>query len=83
MAGMDVWDFEDALADRFGEHVREWPWNRFANLNEGISPLFPLQLAWQFLSWPWRGSFEYPNRLERLELGHIAAVIEKGQWFEP
>ena len=40
-------------------------------------------LAWQIVTWPFRGSFEYPSKFERLELRHIAAVIEKGEWFDP
>ena len=83
MAGDDVAEFVEALAGEFGGQVWTWPWERFAQLDEGLSLLFPFILVWQLISWPFRGSFEYPSPYERLQLGHIAAVIDKGEWFEP
>lgn len=83
MAGDDVTEFAEALASEFGEQVWKWPWERFAQLDEGLSLLFPFMLVWQLVSWPFRGSFGYPSAYERLQLGHIAAVIDKGEWFEP
>ena len=43
----------------------------------------PFIVIWQLLTWPFRGQFEPPSSFERLELGHIAAVIKKGEWFDP
>lgn len=83
ISGEDVTEFVEALACEFGDQVWQWPWQRFAQLGEGLSPLFPFMLIWQLVSWPFRGSFSYPSPYERLELGHIAAVIEKGHWAEP
>ncbi|MGE3691625.1 MAG: hypothetical protein AB7F98_09610 [Novosphingobium sp.] len=83
IVGDDVTDLAELLAEEFGDFVWNWPWKRFAMLDEGVSPLAPFSLIWQLLSWPWRGAFEYPSPFERLELGHIAAVIEKGEWFDP
>lgn len=83
ISGGDVTDFAEALAEEFGDEVLQWPWQRFALLDDGLSLLFPFALVWQLVSWPFRGSFEYPSPYERLELGHIAAVIEKGEWFDP
>jgi hypothetical protein len=83
IAGEDVTDLAQTLANRYGDQVWQWPWHRFALLDEGLSLWFPVMLIWQLISWPVRGSFEYPSLYERLELGHIAAVIEKGKWFEP
>ena len=84
ICGDDVADLAEALAEEFGDHVWQWPWQRFACLDEvGVSPLFPFVLVWQLLTWPIRGTFSYPSQYERLELGHIASVIEHGQWFEP
>jgi hypothetical protein len=83
IAGDDVTDLAQALANRYGGQVWQWPWHRFAQLDEGLSLWFPVMLIWQLISWPVRGSFEYPSPYERLELGHIAAAIEKGKWFEP
>ena len=83
IAGGDVTDMVEALSKEFGEQVWEWPWKRFAMLDEGLPVWFPFMLVWQLLTWPVRKRFSYPNPYERLELGHIAAVIEKGEWFEP
>jgi hypothetical protein len=83
ISGGDVADLAEAFAKEFGEHVWQWPWHRFAQLDEGLSPLFPFMLVWQIVTWPFRGSFEHPSAYERLELGHIAAVIDRGEWFEP
>lgn len=82
ISGDDIDDLALALADRFGTHILEWPWHRFAELNEP-SGLTGFVLIWRLLTWPIRGRLFDPSPFERLELGHIAAVIEKGQWFEP
>ncbi len=83
MSGDDVTDFAEALAKEFGETVWSWPWQRFAVLDEGLSLFFPFMLVWQLVSWPFRGSFEYPSPHERLTLLHISEVINRGAWFEP
>ena len=83
ISGDDVTEFAEALAQEFGDQVWQWPWQRFANLSEGLPLTFPIILIWQLITWPFRGAFEYPSPYERLELGHIAAVIERGHWVEP
>lgn len=83
VAGGDLEDFVEALAVEFGDQVWQWPWQRFAMLDEGLSPLFPLLLIWQLLTWPIRGRFSYPSSYERLTLRHIAKVISDGEWTEP
>lgn len=83
IVGGDVEELAEALAKEYGDHVWQWPWQRFADLNEGLPLTFPLQFFKQLLTWPLRGRFEYPSPFERLELGHIAAVIDRGEWFEP
>ena len=83
ISGDDVTEIAQALASEFGEQVCQWPWRRFAHLDEGLSLLFPFMLTWQLFTWPFRRSFVYPSPFERLELGHIAAVIDRGNWFEP
>lgn len=83
LTGDDATDFRLALEREFGEGIWAWPWQRFVDFNEGLSLLFPLMLVWQLITWPFRGSFSYPSNRERLALGHIAAVIDKGEWFEP
>ena len=83
ISGGDVTELAEALAEEFGDQVWQWPWQRFAHLDEGLSLLFPFMLTWQLLTWPIRGSFAYPSPFERLELGHIAKVIDAGHWLEP
>lgn len=83
ICGDDISWFALQLSREFGDQVWQWPWQRFAGLNEGLPLLAPLILIWQLITWPIRGSFEYPNMLERLELGHIAKVLDAGLWFEP
>ena len=83
MSGGDVEDFASALAAKYGEGVWQWPWHRFACLDEGLSLLFPFALTWQLLTWPFRGSFSYPSPYERLELQHIAKVLAQGHWSDP
>jgi len=82
ISGDDVDELAGELAKEFGSFVLEWPWQRFAELNEPsllVAPYF----AWRILTWPFRGRLFDPSRFERLELGHIAAVIDRGEWFEP
>lgn len=83
MSGGDVEDFATALAAEYGEGVWQWPWHRFACLDEGLSLLFPFALIWQLLTWPFRGSFTGPSPYERLELRHIAKVLAQGHWTDP
>jgi len=83
IAGDDVTDLAEALARQYGEWVWSWPWQRFAQLDEGLSPLWPFALVWQLLTWPFRRRFNDPSPYERLELGHIANVIANGEWVEP
>ncbi|AMO71710.1 hypothetical protein AZE99_07485 [Sphingorhabdus sp. M41] len=83
IAGGDVIEFVDLIAEKYGDEVYQWPWDRFAILDEGLSPLFLPMLVWQLISWPFRGTFGYPNELERLTMGHIAKAIDTGHWIEP
>ena len=80
--GDDIDELAEALAMKFGDHISEWPWQRFAELSEPHA-LTGFWLMWRFLTWPIRGRLSDPSQFERLELGHIAAVIDRGAWFEP
>lgn len=82
ISGDDVTELAEALAKEFGEGVWQWPWQRFAELSEPSLLVFPY-LIWRLLTWPIRGRLFDSSRFERLELGHIAAVIDRGEWFEP
>jgi acyl-homoserine lactone acylase PvdQ len=82
ISGDDVTEFVAALAGEFGDGVWQWPWQRFANLSE--PHLFTgFLFFWRLLTWPIRGRVFDPSPYERLELGHIAKVIENGHWAEP
>lgn len=83
ISGGDVEDFAEALANEFGKEVWQWPWQRFTLLDEGLSIGAPVWLVWRVLTWPIRGHLFDPSPFERLELGHIAKVIDRGEWFEP
>ena len=82
IAGDDIDELAEALAGEFGQQVLQWPWGRFANLNE--PHLFTgVFFMWRLLTWPIRGHIFDPSPYERLELGHIAKVIDAGHWLEP
>ena len=81
--GDDVTWFATELSKSFGEDLWQWPWQRFAGLNEGLPLTAPFILIWQLVTWPFRGSFSYPDTFERLELGHIARCLDAGHWIEP
>ena len=84
IVGDDVDDFVEKLAERFGEWVFEWPWERFVCLDEGIPILAPFIFLWEFLRLPWRDTaLPKKDHMERLELAHIAKVLEHGEWVEP
>ena len=82
ISGDDVTELAEALAQEFGPHILRWPWQRFAELSEphiGNG----LLLIWRLLTWPIRGRVFDPPPFERLELGHMALAIDRGEWFEP
>lgn len=82
ISGDDIEELAEALAKAFGDHVWQWPWQRFCELSEPSVLVFPY-FIWRLITWPIRGRLLGPSRFERLELGHIAAVIDHGEWFEP
>lgn len=82
----DIMEFIMALADRYGEWVWDWPWARFADDREGVGCLAIFGLPWLLLCWLFRArsrGLHQVQGLERLEIGHIAAVLDRGVWFEP
>lgn len=83
IGGDDVFELARALAKRFGEQLWQWPWHRYVDFKEGGNPLEIPWFIWRLLTWPFRGRILDPSPFERLELGHIAAVIDRGEWFEP
>ncbi len=84
--GDDITEFVAALADRYGEWVWDWPWVRFADDHEGVGCLAIFGLPLLLMRWLFRRQSPdsyLAQGLERLEIGHIAAVIDRGVWFEP
>ena len=82
LLGDDLDLFRSALAEKYGNDILAWPWARFTNLNE--PNLWTAVVA--IVQLPMRMLFKRRNprsKYERLELGHIAAVIETGQWRNP
>lgn len=82
ISGDDLEDFASAIAERFGRHVFGWPWQRFTDLNE------PSLLTIADLFWRWsvalvRREWPRPTPRERLEMAHIARVLDTGHWVEP
>jgi hypothetical protein len=77
-----VTELAEALAKEFGEQVWEWPWERHAELSEP-HPFAAVWFMWRLPTWSIRGRLFGPSPFERLELGHIAAVLDRGQWFDP
>lgn len=90
--GIDVEDYVWALEEHFGEVVRQIPWLRFTDQTFSFRGcgvvLVPLILIWRIARFPFAGGPILPrpdpiNHPERLALEHIAAVIDRGEWFEP
>jgi hypothetical protein len=79
--GNEADEFVAALCNEFGNWVAEWPWARFVDFNEPPAWLGPK--VWKALRLP-NAATAFPGYVEeRLELGHVAAVIENGGWFDP
>lgn len=74
-------EFVDALCAEFGDWIADSPWSRFVDFNEPLASLGSAALKFLRLLKPEIAFAGYVE--ERLKLGHIAAVIEKGEWFEP
>ena len=83
LVGDDIEDLAEDLAAEFGDYVFDWPWQRFGDLNEGTALQMPFLVIWRLLTWPWRKRLFDPSPYERRELGHVAAVLDRGEWFEP
>lgn len=82
ISGDDITELAETFAKEFGDHVWQWPWQRFCELSEPSMLVFPY-FVYRLITWPIRGRLFDPSPFERLELGHIAAVIDRGEWFEP
>jgi hypothetical protein len=74
-------EFVNELCREFGDWIADWPWARFVDFNEPPAGLGPK--IWKWLRLP-NPHVAFPGYVkERLELMHIAAAIENGEWFDP
>ncbi len=88
--GIDVWEFVAALGE---EHRHIWyrvPWQRFSDQRASFYGwsiiMFPFWLLWRLVTWPLHREWPIPplrQADERLTVGHLAAVLDRGDWFEP
>lgn len=90
--GVDVEDYVDILRSKSGPIVYEIPWLRFTDQTSsfrGCAVILVVPwLLWRCLLWPISGGKLIPKSdprhfPHRLTLSHIAAVIDRGEWFEP
>jgi hypothetical protein len=87
--GIDVWDF---VVDLGEEHRDIWgkvPWGRFSDQRASFYGcnvlLFPVWLLARIVTWPVHRDWPIPPPRpveERLTVAHLAAVLERGEWFE-
>ena len=92
ISGIDVDDYVEDLAAEFGPIVYQIPWLRFTDQEGSFRGcgclLVPFWLLKRIAISFYRGERVFlPPKADnfgpRLEFRHIAAVIEKGQWFDP
>ena len=87
--GIDVYDFGWELKNRFGSVVDTIPWEQFSDQRSSFygCAVFavPFWLLWRVLMWPMNREI-FPRRgnaSERLTVGHLTDVFERGAWFDP
>jgi hypothetical protein len=90
--GIDVDDYVGLLEEEFGKVVYSIPWGRFTDQTASFRGCgciqFPFWLLWRLVRAAATRQPVIPrakprDHPERLTIAHIAAVIERGQWFEP
>ena len=90
--GVDVEDYVAELEEEFGAIVWDIPWLHYTDQTSSFrgcsAGLFPFYLLARLARWPFFGGDIIPkadpgNFPKRLELGHIAKVIDAGHWIEP
>ena len=87
LTGAELREFVDAIASGYGNWVRDWPWDRFGDFKPKIVPTkwltYPIVGFFVALWMLRRSKAASRDRIEELELGHIAKVLEAGEWIEP
>jgi hypothetical protein len=89
--GIDVWDFGTALGEVHWPVLETVPWERFSDQRAsfygcGSMLYLPVWLMFRIATWPFHREAPIPPlrpAAERLTVGHLAAVLERGAWFEP
>lgn len=90
--GVDVDDYVYELKQSFGDVVYEIPWLHFtdqtASFRGWACLIVPFWMIWRLMRWPVMGGTVFPRPQPRtfplrLELRHIAYVIQQGEWIEP
>jgi hypothetical protein len=90
--GVDVDDYVAELENEFGQVVWIIPWLRFTDQTSSFRGwrclAFPFWFLFRLLRLPFRTGPVIPksdprNFGPRLELDHIAKIIEQGEWVEP
>lgn len=90
--GIDVEDYVAELENEFGEFVWQIPWGNFTDQTFSFrgcgTALLPFHLIWRMIRWSFVGGEIIPkpdpkNFPKRLELAHIAKVIDQARWEYP
>ena len=90
--GIDAYDYFGELEAEFGPVIREIPWLEWTDQTDSYYGCavgcFPVILLGRLVAWPITRAplLKLPNPKDyprRLELGHVAKVIDQGYWSEP
>ena len=91
-AGIDGIDVRDFVHDLGEDHRDIWgmaPWGRFSDQRASFYGcnvlLIPVWLLARIATWPVHRDWLIPPPRpveERLTVAHLAAVLERGEWFE-
>lgn len=77
--------FVACLEDRFGQLVLTWPWGRIVPKRRTLTTkwLTVPVIGWLFALWLTWHDADGRDALVEYSLGHIAKVIDHGEWIEP
>ena len=89
--GIDAYDFAMDFPDRFSPTLRQVPWDRCSDQRASFygcrqALLFPFWFAYRLAVAGLRREAVIPlpnGGAERLTVRHLAAVLDRGEWFDP
>ncbi len=88
--GIDVYDFASALPSQFSAALDQIPWHRFSDQRASFYGcqvlLVPVWLIYRLTTTGLCGGAVFPKPqggAERLTVEHLAAVLDRGDWFDP